>query len=266
MKTNLLIGAISGNYSVKDIENWVKTSDFEDTDRVLYLYNGDETSPLVPYLAENNVDVYIASYNFFTGTQYDFLTDTGKVTAESSYNLVHNIRFLHIANFLRDTTYEKVFITDVKDVMFTQSPFPRVPKQGIIATGEVIKYRQHAWNLEHLHATIGMIGVDLFDEEVLNVGVFGGGREDVKTICNDIYLIACGKFKVADQTAFNYLTRNAYRHKTIFTSLDDKFAVHLHVIKEGAVKFDLNNVKDYTVIHQYDRFGDEIFNYYTLPQ
>jgi hypothetical protein len=266
MKTNLLIGAISANYSVKDIENWVKTSNFEDTDRVLYLYNGDESSPLVPYLAENNIDVYIACYNFFTETQYEFLTDTGKVSPETSYNLVHNIRFLHIANFLRGTGYEKVFITDVKDVMFTQSPFPKVPKEGIIATGEVIKYKEHAWNLEHLHITLGAVGLDLIEEEVLNVGVFGGGREDVEALCKDIYLMSCGKFKVADQTSFNFLTRNSYKHKTVFTTLEDKFAIHLHVVKEGAVKFNLNNLKDYTIIHQYDRFGDEILNYYTIPE
>ena len=264
MNNNLLIGAISGNYSVNDIKNWVKTSNFEDTDRVLYLYNSDNKSPLVSYLLENKIDVYIANCDFFGNEQDIFLTDTGKVTPENSYNLVHNIRFLHIANFLRDTNYEKVFITDVKDVIFTQSPFPRVPKEGIIATGEVIRYNQHQWNLEHLYTNLGLIGYGLEEEEVLNVGVFGGGQEDVKSICKEIYLMSCGKFKVADQTSFNYLVRNSYKHKTIFTTLEDKFAVHLHVIKEGIVNFDLNTLKDYTVIHQYDRFGDEIFNYYSL--
>lgn len=266
MNKNLLIGAISGNYSVADIKNWVQTSKFIDTDRVLYLYNGDSNSPLVSYLAENNVDVYLPQINFFGESQDEFLTDTGRVTPESSYNLVHNARFLHIANFLRDIQYEKVFITDVKDVMFTQSPFPRVPSEGIIATGEVIKYRDHAWNLDHLYTNLGFLGFDLVEEEVLNVGVFGGGAEDVKALCKDIYLMSCGKFKVADQTSFNYLTRSSYKHKTTFTSLEDKFAIHLHVIKEGVVKFDLNNLKDYTIIHQYDRFGDEILNYCTLPE
>lgn len=264
MNNNLLIGAISSNYSVKDIENWVKTSNFENTDRVLYLYNGDGNSPLLSYLTENDIDVYLPQVNFFGESQDEFLTDTGRVTPESSYNLVHNVRFLHIANFLRNTTYEKVFITDVKDVIFTQSPFSRVPKEGIIATGEVIKYKDHAWNLEHLYTNLGFLGLDLVEEEVLNVGVFGGGKKDVESICKEIYLMSCGKFKVADQTSFNYITRNSYKHKTIFTTLEDKFAIHLHVIKEGVVNFDLNTLKDYTVIHQYDRFGDEIFNYYTL--
>jgi hypothetical protein len=266
MNKNLLIGAISNNYSISDIKNWVQTSKFENTDRVLYLYNGDSNSPLVPYLAENGVDVYLPQINFFGESQDVYLTDTGKVTLESSYNLVHNVRFLHIANFLRDMKYEKVLVTDVKDVIFTQSPFPRIPIEGIIATGEVIKYKDHAWNLDHLYANLGLLGFDLVEEEVLNVGVFGGGAEDVETLCKDIYLMSCGKFKVADQTSFNYLTRNSYKHKTTFTSLKDKFTVHLHVIKEGAVEFDLNTLKDYTIIHQYDRFGDEILNYYTLPK
>lgn len=263
---NLLIGAISNNYSVKDIQNWVETSNFEDTHRVLYLYNGNNNSPLVSYLSENNIDVYLANCNFFGKEQDTFLTDTGKVTSESSYNLVHNIRFLHISNFLRNTKYEKVFITDVKDVIFTKSPFPRVPKEGIIATGEAIKYNQHQWNLEHLYTNLGLIGFDIVEEEVLNVGVFGGGQEDVRSICKDIYLMSCGKLKVADQTSFNYLTRSSYKHKTTFTTLEDKFTVHLHVIKEGAVNFNLNTLKDYTVIHQYDRFKDEIFNYYTISK
>lgn len=266
MNSNLLIGAISSNYSVEDIRHWAQTSKFEDTDRVLYLYNSDSNSPLVPYLVENGIDVYLPQTNFFGEYQEKFLTDTGRVTLESSYNLIHNTRFLHIANFLRDTQYEKVFITDIKDVIFTQSPFPRIPKDGIITTGEGIKYREHAWNLDHLYRNLGILGFDLLDQEVLNVGVFGGGTKDVEALCKDIYLMSCGKFKVADQTSFNYLIRNSYNHKTTFTSLEDKFAVHLHVIREGAVKFDLNDLKDYIVIHQYDRFGDEILNYYTLPQ
>ena len=262
---NLLIGAISGNYSPQDLKNWVETSNWNNCERVLLLYNPSNNG-IEEYLKNNNINIIYPNFDFFGNEQDIFLTDTGKVTPENSYNLIHNIRFLHIANFLKDTNYEKVFITDVKDVLFTQSPFSRVPKEGIIVAGEVIKYNQHKWNLEHLYTNLGLIGFDIAEEEVLNVGVFGGGQEDVRSICKEIYLMSCGKFKVADQTSFNYLIRNLYKHKTIFTTLEDKFAIHLHVIKEGAVNFNLNTLKDYTVIHQYDRFGDEIFNYYTLPQ
>ena len=36
---NLLIGAISGNYSPQDLKNWVETSNWENCERVLLLYN-----------------------------------------------------------------------------------------------------------------------------------------------------------------------------------------------------------------------------------
>lgn len=266
MNSNLLIGAISGNYSIEDIKNWVKTSNFEDTDRALLVYNHEENQELVEYLNSNNILVYTPESDFFNREYKHFNTHTGEVTLENSYTLVHNIRFLHLAILLENTEYKKIFTTDVKDVIFTRSPFDSLPDQGLIATSEVIKYKDHAWNTEHLYTNLGVFGNLLFDEEVLNVGVWGGAQEDVKNLCRDIYLLSCGKFKVADQTSFNYLIRTLYREKTKVTSLADNFTVHLHVVKEGKVPFNLDDLNKYSVIHQYDRFGNEIFNYHTLPQ
>ena len=39
MKTNLLIGAISGNYNPHDLKNWVETSNWDNCERILLLYN-----------------------------------------------------------------------------------------------------------------------------------------------------------------------------------------------------------------------------------
>ena len=47
----LIIGAISGNYTVNDIKNWVETSNFNNTERVLLLYN--ENLELEKFLKEN---------------------------------------------------------------------------------------------------------------------------------------------------------------------------------------------------------------------
>lgn len=266
MKSNLLVGAISGNYSVKDIQKWVETSDFEDTDRALLLYNQGENQELIKYLNTHKILVYTPESNFFNHECTHFNTHTGEVTLENSYTLVHNIRFLHLSILLENTEYRKIFTTDVKDVIFTRSPFESLPDQGLVATSEVIKYKEHAWNTEHLYTNLGVFGNLLFDEEVLNVGVWGGAQEDVKNLCRDIYLLSCGRFKVADQTSFNYLIRTSYKEKTKVTSLADNFAIHLHVVKEGKVPFNLEDLNKYAVIHQYDRFGDEILNYYTLPQ
>jgi hypothetical protein len=39
----------------------------------------------------------------------------------------------------------------------------------------------------------------------------------------------------------------------MFTDLNDKFAVHLHVIANGFVDFDLKRIDEYCIVHQYDR-------------
>ena len=88
---------------------------------------------------------------------------------------------------------------------------------------------------------------------VLSVGVFGGNYELIKNICADIYLMSVGKYKVADQTSYNYLIQTKYKDKTIFTNLKDNLAAHLHVINAGLVQFNLDNINQYSIVHQYDR-------------
>lgn len=253
MKTNLLIGAISGNYSVKDIQRWVETSDFENVERVLLLYNSKENPQLQEYLRQNSIGVVFPTFDFFGQDKDIFEVNTGKVTLDNSYELIHNIRFLHIATYANDTDHEKIFITDVKDVYFNSNPFDRTPKDGLIVTGEVIKYNEDAWNAEHLQVNLGVAGMSILDKEVHNVGVFGGGAKLVVSLCKDIYIMSVGKLKVADQTSFNYLINNSYKDKVIHTSIEDFFAVHLHVVSTGQVKFDLESINKYTIVHQYDR-------------
>ena len=253
MKSNLLIGAISGNYSVKDIEKWVETSQWSDVDRVLLVYNKQDNLELLQYLQEKNIGVITPDFDFFGQPLNIVPTNTGNVTLEISYSLVHNLRFFHIAQYLQQVNYTKVFTTDVKDVYFNASPFNRTPENGLVATGEVIKYSQDEWNTRHAITNLGLFGYSMLEEEVYNVGVFGGGRESVMNLCRDIYLLSCGKPLVADQTSFNYLIRNKYKEETTFTSVQDHFAVHLQVVASGKIKLDLSTIKDYIIVHQYDR-------------
>lgn len=253
MKPNLLIGAISGNYFVEDIQRWVETSDFEDVERVLLLYNSKENPQLQQYLKENNVGVVFPTFDFFGQEKERFETDTGKVTLDNSYELIHNIRFLHMATYASNQTYERIFVTDVKDVYFNSNPFDRTPNDKIIVTGEVIKYNEEPWNAEHLQINLGVVGMSILDKEVYNVGIFGGSAELVVALCKDIYLMSVGKLRVADQTSFNYLINNSYKDKVIRTSIQDLFAVHLQVVASGKVVFDLSSINKYTIVHQYDR-------------
>lgn len=250
---NLLIGAISGNYSINQIDVWVRTSNFKDCERVLFLYN-KTSKDLELYLQSKGVTVVKPNFDFWGNEKHDYNYDTGKCDFATSYDLIHNIRFFHIWKYLQDGEWEKVMITDVRDVYFNFDPFSFLSDHELIATSEEVMYDQEEWNKAHIHYNLGLIGLEtLLDKFVYNVGVFGGGADLVKQICADIYLMSVGKYKVADQTSFNYLIQTKYRDKVRFSDLRDKFAVHLHVVNAGLVKLDLNTINQFTVVHQYDR-------------
>jgi hypothetical protein len=250
---NLLIGAISGNYFPQDLKNWVETSNWEDCERVLLLYNPSNNG-LEEYLKQNNIIILIPNFDFWGNEKNQFNYNTGICDSVTSYDLIHNIRFFHIWNFLQNNLYDKILITDVKDVYFNSNPFSSLTVDSITATSEEIIYRNEEWNQTHIHYNLGLIGLEtILDKHVYNVGVFGGGYELVKEICADIYLMSVGKYKVADQTSYNYLIQTKYKHLTKFTNLKDNLAVHLHVINSGLVEFNLDQIKNYKIVHQYDR-------------
>jgi len=252
---NLLIGAISGNYNVDDVRRWLESSDSFDIHRVLFLYN-DENSDLKNYLLSKNVTVIVPSHNSYNQEVQKFETNTGKMTISNSYELIHNVRFYHVWQYLSEygNDFQKVLITDVRDVYFNEDPFQKIPSDKIIVSSEVIKYEEEKWNERHLYNNLTMIGYEkLISKEVYNVGVFGGNSQMVKDICADIYLMSVGKPLVADQTSFNYLIQTSHKDKVVFTDLKDKFAVHLHVVANGMIPFDLSTLQEYLIVHQYDR-------------
>lgn len=254
-KPNLLIGAISANYTPNDISRWVATSDWEDCERILFVYNvTSQDNPLLIYLREHNVSVIKPSFDFWGNDVSKFNYDTGICNLETSYDLIHNIRFFHLWNYLEQHNYEKVLVTDVRDVYFNRNPFVDIPSDRLIATSEEISYKNESWNQAHLHYNLGVIGLStMLDHMVYNVGVFGGPGELVKRIASDIYLLSTGKHKVADQTSFNYLIQNRYQEVTKFSTLSDKFAVHLQVVYSGLVNFNYKTAGEYAIVHQYDR-------------
>lgn len=252
---NLLIGAISANYSTSDVERWITTSQWDNCKRILLVYNvQNKLHELTDYLKHHDVDIFYPNFDFWGNELDTFNVNTGVCDEHVSYNLIHNIRFYHIWNLLREQPYEKILITDVRDVYFNKNPFDQISNTRITASSEEIIYKNNQWNISHVHYNLGIIGLyTLTDMPVYNVGVFGGPYDLMLDICKDIYLMSVGKPKVADQTSFNYLIQTKYKNVTEFTTLKDKFAVHLHVINTGEVRFDLNTIPEYSIVHQYDR-------------
>lgn len=256
---NLLIGAISGNYSIEKIRKWVESSNYRDKNfkRVLIIFNIEDNISLEQYCKDNNIEIVLPTFDYWGNNKNWFEHHTAKANISSTYELIHNLRFLYINKYLDkfSTAKDNIIVTDVSDVRFNSSKFPFdfLSPTHLVATSEMIKYKEHNWNYEHLHYNLGILGKQIENEEVLNVGVFGGPSTLVKNLSRDIYLMSVGKPKVADQTSFNFLARTTYLDKFIFSQLKDKFAIHCHVINEGKVKFDLNTLEEYTIIHQYDR-------------
>jgi hypothetical protein len=252
---NLLIGAVSTNYTQNDVKRWVESSMWDDCERILLVYNADNTiDVLSSYLKENNVSSVKPTFDYWGNEKSTFEVNTAVCDIQSSYNLIHNTRFLHMFMLLQNETYEKVLITDVRDVYFNSNPFDKIDSDKLTVSSEEIIYENEQWNHAHLHYNLGVIGLSqLSNMPVYNVGVFGGSYELVKQLCADIYLLSVGKHKVADQTSFNYLIQTRYKDNTNFTNLTDKFAVHLQVIVDGKVPFDFTTIPEYTIVHQYDR-------------
>lgn len=256
---NILIGAISGNYSVEKIRGWVESSNYpyENFKRVLIIFNIQDNIGLKQYCKDNNIEVILPTFDYWGNTKNWFEHHTAKANLSTTYELIHNSRFLHIHNYLSkfSSPDDNVIVTDVSDVRFniSKNPFDFLSPIHLTATSEMVIYKDHNWNYEHLIYNLGILGTQIQNEEVLNVGVFGGPSTLVKNLSRDIYLMSVGKPKVADQTSFNFLARTTYLDKFIFSNLKDKFVIHCHVISEGKVKFDLNTLEEYTIIHQYDR-------------
>jgi len=193
MKKNLLIGAISGNYQISDISTWVETSNFEDIHRVLLIYNLADNPSLIDYLQKNNIECILPNVDFWGNEIKRFETNTGLMTLESSYNLIHNIRFYHIWIYLETykTAFDKILVTDVRDVYFNRNPFDFIDEESITVTSEEVSYNSEQWNREHLIWNLGQIGYEeLKHNSVSNVGVFGGGYDLIKELCKDIYLLS----------------------------------------------------------------------------
>ena len=280
MIKNLIVGAISSNYSISDVTPWIKSINSwrneEDCEVVLLYYVAEEDQyekhqEIHEFLKSHNITMYAPTQDMYKRTIGIYNTDTGKANKGNVDTLVHNIRFFDIFKLLTTTAYSKVLITDVKDLVVVKNPFSTdlgKAEHNIIASSEEVVYGSHPWNNQHLMTTLGVCSYELLPKSVYNVGCVYGDASYIKDLCLNIYLIAKGVSLVADQTAYNHLlSTKLYKENTYFSNLSDKWGVHLHVINEGHVEFDMNTLEEYVIIHQYDRIDElkkEILNNYSL--
>jgi hypothetical protein len=189
MAKNLIIGGFT-NYGINQLRPWVlsaKVHAGDDNDVVLVYGNAsDET--------------------------LDWLIGQGVVIVpmlEVPNVPIHVLRFLSIYEYLHKywQDYEYVITTDVKDVYFQTDPFKFLVNEKLVIASEGLKYKDEAWGNENLYQAYGQYVYDQFKEnEIFNVGTFGGQSEYVKDMVFHIFTNGINRpIPICDQAVFNVL-------------------------------------------------------------
>ena len=189
---------------------------------------------------------------------------------------IHVLRFLSIYEYLHKnwTKYDYVVTTDVKDVYFQTDPFKFLVDRKLVIASEGLKYKDEPWGNENLYQAYGPYVYDQFKEnEIFNVGTFGGQSEYVKDMVFHIFTNAINRpIPICDQAVFNVLI-NTQPFKDI-ASKTIQWAAELGTIMDPSKieqfrpnlifsepVFEDGLLKDctgftYPIVHQYDRVPD----------
>jgi hypothetical protein len=259
---NLIIGGYT-NYGINQLKPWVLSA---------------------REVAGDNTDVVLIYGNTSQET-LDWLTEQGVLLwpmDQLPYVPPHVMRFHSLYEFMRNKwmEYDFVVATDVKDVYFQNNPCDEVAiKCGygttdtydLLVASEGLLYKDEPWGRENLLQAYGPYVYEHFkDNEIFNVGTFGGKSEYVKDMFFNIYTNALHRpISICDQAVFNVLINtqpfkeNVYKTNNwaaeLGTIMDpskiEQFRPKLLVVEPF---FEEGLLKDYTdkvfpIVHQYDR-------------
>lgn len=244
MGKDLIVGVVD-NYDWDKIKYWansIKQSGFEGH-KALIVYNMDV--PTVEKLtAEGFMLIGASQYNETNGFVY-----------EAPGRSIMVDRFFHIYNFLKmleqSDEVERVIVTDVRDVVFQNSPTSwldeyMLPQHNLVVGTENMRYADEPWGRNNLQRTFGEYFYDaLKDEPIICAGVLAGTFEDIKDLCLTIWLITRQMNPHVeggggpDQAALNILLDTVvHRYTTLFSNPSSGWVVHagtsIDAIKAGS--------------------------------
>lgn len=253
MAKNLIIGGFT-NYGINQLKPWVLS---------------------VKEVASDNTDIVLVAGNTTTETLI-WLDKQGVIVFPMIEEVgvpIHVLRFLSIYDFLRNTTelYDYVVTTDVKDVYFQADPFLFLKSRKLVIASEGLIYKDEPWGNDNLLGAYGSYVHGLFNNnEIFNVGTFGGQAEYVKDMVFHIFTNGINRpIPIVDQAVFNVLI-NTQPFKDIVTKTK-QWAAELGTIMDPTKieqfrpnllidepSFEHGILKDYTgrifpIVHQYDR-------------
>ena len=249
---NLIIGGFT-NYGINQLKPWVISAKEVAGDNDVVLVYGNATDETLDWLVEQNVVI---------------------VPMLQSQNIpIHVLRFLSIYEYLDKhwQHYDYVVTTDVKDVYFQADPFKFLVDRKLVVASEGLKYKDESWGNENLFQAYGPYVYEKFkDNEIFNVGTFGGKSEYVKDMVFHIFTNGINRpIPICDQAVFNVLL-NTQPFKDIATktiqwaaelgtimdpSKIEQFKPNLlcdePIWEDGKLKYSDGLV--FPIVHQYDR-------------
>ena len=249
---NLIIGGFT-NYGINQLKPWVISAKEVAGDNDVVLVYGNATDETLDWLVEQNVVI---------------------VPMLQAQNIpIHVLRFLSIYEYLDKhwQYYDYVVTTDVKDVYFQADPFKFLVDRKLVVASEGLKYKDEPWGNENLFQAYGPYVYEKFkDNEIFNVGTFGGKSEYVKDMVFHIFTNGINRpIPICDQAVFNVLL-NTQPFKDIATktiqwaaelgtimdpSKIEQFKPNLlcdePIWENGKLKYSDGLV--FPIVHQYDR-------------
>lgn len=250
---NLIIGGFT-NYGINQLKPWViSAKEVAGLDNDVVLVTGNTTQETIDWLKGKYVTV---------------------VPMLQVPNVpVHVLRFLSIYDFLKNNghKYEYVVTTDVKDVYFQTDPFKFLVDRELVVASEGLKYKDEPWGNDNLYQAYGSYVYEHFkDNEIFNVGTFGGKSEYVKDMVFHIFTNGINRpIPICDQAVFNVLlntqpfkdvaTRTIQWAAELGTIMDPSKIEHFRpnllcdepIWEDGKLKYSDGLV--FPIVHQYDR-------------
>jgi len=241
---DLVIGAI-GDYQFNQIQNWVHSLNkcgFEG-DKILISYNSNKA--LIKELRDNDIEVYEIETDARGQKVDQFITNSGHVNASNAHLLVHNVRFFHMWQLLKQfqkdgRTFKRIIHTDVRDVIFQTNPSDWLDMNmttEIVSPSESVKYWDEPWNRDNFRRSFGDIAFMNLAPDMLvsNVGTFAAKADTGIDLCLHIYLLTVGQWHT-DQPAFNVIVNTVYKDRTQWAGTKEYWAAQIGALIEARPK------------------------------
>jgi hypothetical protein len=242
MAKDVILGVVD-NYNWDKVKYWANSIDASGFQgiRLLLVQNMDgETSKK---LGDKKVNLFACQ---------DFNAETKVFSSDKKFNMVD--RFLFIHNFLENISdheeINRIIITDVRDVVFQDSPSKWLDEnlgdKRLLVGSENLKYEYEPWSRNNARLAFGDYFLNrLLKKEIYCAGVIAGEYSAIKDLLLNLWLLCINRDPFVpggggpDQTAMNVLlSLGLYKDVTLFTNPKDGWVTHagtsLPAIKAGS--------------------------------